>query len=127
ELEGDLPIQLGVVGGVHHAHAAFAEEIDHEVTAEARAARDLHRLTWPFRRPRWVGWRSLDERASRQLRDGLPTLRATGHVTFDFAAPGRAQPAFRIFEHHRGVGAAHGGEYTTPPEVGWAREHATTA
>jgi hypothetical protein len=43
ELDGDPAIELGVVGGEHHAHAALAERAEHEVAADRVAAADLRR------------------------------------------------------------------------------------
>ena len=41
ELDGDLAVELGVVGGVDDAHAAGAEALEDDVASEQFAAREL--------------------------------------------------------------------------------------
>jgi hypothetical protein len=41
DLDGDLAVELGIVGGVHDAHPARAEHVEHEVAADGRATREL--------------------------------------------------------------------------------------
>jgi hypothetical protein len=41
QLDRDLAIELGIVAVVDHAHAAFAEHVEHDVAADERAARQI--------------------------------------------------------------------------------------
>jgi hypothetical protein len=41
QLEGDLAIELGIVGGVHDPHGPGAEPADHEVATDLRAGLEL--------------------------------------------------------------------------------------
>ncbi len=44
QLERELAIELGVIGGVHDAHAAAPEAMKHEVAPDHRALSDRARL-----------------------------------------------------------------------------------
>ena len=38
QLQRDTAVQLGIEGGIHHAHPAAAQRLEHDVAADARAA-----------------------------------------------------------------------------------------
>ena len=44
ELDGDLAVELGVVGAVHDAHTAFAELLDDDVAADQGPSRKIFGL-----------------------------------------------------------------------------------
>ncbi len=52
QLDRDLAIELGVVGAVDHAHAARAEDVEHEVATDLGAAREPRHVV---RRARVLG------------------------------------------------------------------------
>jgi hypothetical protein len=84
QLEGDLAVELGVVGGVDDAHGAGAEAVEEDVAADRRAADEL----------RGGGWKRPSRRGRRA--DGTRVGRCVGGVQLHPADPTSARAAVEV-------------------------------
>ena len=90
QLDGDLAVELGIVGGVDLPHAADAEPLEHDVAADLVAADERARL-------------ARAERGLARGRPSVPRRRGRGRADLDSLTDLGSEQRVGVGRHHGGM------------------------